>query len=544
MRQAIPGAALLDGVQLRAIFIAAAAHLRESASAIDAINVYPVPDGDTGSNMSATLSEAVEQTLPLGDHPSLVEVLTVLARGALYGARGNSGVILSQALRGFAAGVGDRLELDAHGLAAALNGAADGAYAAVTNPQEGTMLTVLRAASLGANELAQTLPNNGIAAPCLGVLAFATREAETAEAATIDQLAALREAGVTDAGGEGICVILRGLVAAIRGELPAPSLMPSRTIASLSGHATEAFGFCTEFLLEPDGRALDLTHLRQIVSVPGNTSVVVVGDDQAARVHVHTPAAQAVIDAAEGLGRISRIKIEDMSAQHARFAATGSGATKRVALLAVSHGLGFDDVFRSLGAATTDLGEVAKPPAGAIAAAADALHTPDVILLPNHKNVLLAAQQAISLASCTLHIVPTRTLPEGIAAAIAFTPTNGAAENLRAMGTAGASIRTVEVTIAAATRQADGVDARRGEAIALVDGLLVVSTPDPMDALLTGLVAAKASDASLITLYGGEVTASAALQTAQQRVVAAFPAAEVEAIVGGQPLYPFIASVE
>ena len=535
---------LFDGQQLRTIFVAAAEHLRDSARAIDAINVYPVPDGDTGSNMSATLGEAVERTLTLGDDPSLSEFLAVLAKGSLYGARGNSGVILSQALRGFAAGVGERPLLDAEGLAAGLEAAADAAYAAVTKPQEGTMLTVLRAAALRAKEVADALPRSGSGLPCRGVLEAASAAAERAEEATIDQLPALRAAGVTDAGGEGICVILRGLVAAFRGELPRPTLVPSRPIASLGGHNEDAFGFCTEFMVEATNYPLDLVRLRALAGAEGNTSVVVVGDEQAARVHVHTAVARPLVDAASTFGRVSRVKVEDMGVQNSRFAATGSGASKRVALLAVSHGRGFDAIFRSLGAATTSLGEVAKPPAGAIAAAADALRTPDVIVLPNHKNVILAAQQAAELSTCTLHVVPTRSLPEGIAAAMVFSGTDGATRNVTEMVATHGSLRTVEVTIAAASRRADGVDSREGEAIALVDGRLVVSTPEPFDALLAGLEAATAAGASLITLYGGAATTAASLDAARQQVAASFPDCEVEAFDGGQPLYPYIASVE
>ena len=544
MTSANPGAVLIDGGQLRTIFIAAAEHLHSSAKAVDAINVYPVPDGDTGSNMSATLSESVERTLPLGDGLSVAELLTSLAKGALYGARGNSGVILSQALRGFAIGVGDRPWLDAEGLAAGLRAAADGAYAAVSKPQEGTMLTVLRAAAQGASAVADGLPGDGRGLPCAGVLDAAAAAAERAEAATTDQLPALRAAGVTDAGGEGICVILRGMVAAVRGELPPPTLMPRRAIASLIGHAADEFGFCTEFMVESAGQPLDLPGLRSMARAVGNTSVVVVGDETAARVHVHTAAPERMVAAGEMFGHVSRVKIEDMSAQNTRFEATGSGASKLVALLAVSHGEGFNAIFRSLGATITNLGEVAKPPAGAIAAAADALRTPDVIVLPNHRNVVLAAQQAAKLSSCTLHVLPTTTLPEGIGAAMAFSGSQGARQNMTNMVAASSAIRTVEVTRSAANRQADGVDAREGEAIALVDGRLVISTMDPLDALIAGLAAADAASASLITLYGGEETGAITLASARKRISSAYPGMEIEAIVGGQLLYPFIASVE
>ncbi|MEP7214944.1 MAG: DAK2 domain-containing protein [Anaerolineaceae bacterium] len=539
-----PAAALLDGSQLRSIFIAAAEHLHSSAKAVDAINVYPVPDGDTGSNMSATLSESVERTLPLGDGLSVAELLASLAKGALYGARGNSGVILSQALRGFALGVGDRPWLDAEGLAAGLGAAAAGAYAAVSKPQEGTMLTVLRAAAQGASAVAAGLPGNGRELPCAGVLEAASAAAERAEAATIDQLPALRAAGVTDAGGEGICVILRGMVAAIRGELPALSLLPSRAIASLVGHAADELGFCTEFMIESTDQPLDLPGLKLMAGTAGNTSVVVVGDETAARVHVHTTAPERVVTAGGTFGRVSRVKIEDMSAQNSRFEATGSGASKLVALLAVSHGEGFDAIFRSLGAAITSLGEATKPPAGAIASAADALRTPDVIVLTNHRNVILAAQQAAKISSCTLHVLPTSTLPEGIAAAIAFSGSEGARQNVANMDAARSAIRTVEVTTAAANRQADGVDARKGEAIAMVDGRLVISTMDPLDALIAGLERANAAGASLITLYGGAEVDAGTLDSARERIASTYAGMEIEMLVGGQLVYPFIASVE
>jgi len=223
-RSSLPG--LLDGSELRSAFAAAAHHLRELAPGIDAINVYPVPDGDTGSNMSATLRAAVEQTALLDGTPEIAPVLQALARGALYGARGNSGVILSQALRGFARGAGSPGRFDASTLAAGLREASAAAYAAMTQPQEGTMLTVLRRAAEGAAAHAAMLTGGGRSTPCAGTLAEAIRVAQEAETATIEQLPALREAGVPDAGGEGVCVILRGLYGAITGAAPAVCRFP------------------------------------------------------------------------------------------------------------------------------------------------------------------------------------------------------------------------------------------------------------------------------------------------------------------------------
>jgi DAK2 domain fusion protein YloV len=536
---------LIDGSALRALFMAASSHLRQSAAEIDAINVYPVPDGDTGTNMSATLREAIERSLATGETPTVAEVLHAIARGALYGARGNSGVILSQALRGFESGVGAAATLDAHGLANGLQAAAAQAYHAVSRPQEGTMLTVLREAAGGAMQAAATMPGNGAGRGCATVLARAVIAAEAAEAATIDQLPALKEAGVTDAGGEGVCVILGGLLAALSGEAPRSAVHRAhRPIAMVEGHGKDEFGFCTEFLIEARDRPLDLERVRAMAESGGNRSVVVVGDETLARLHVHCLDPRPLIEAAGEFGAVSRVKAEDMGAQHERFKASGSGAGARIAVLAMSRGEGFDAVFESLGAAVSDLGLVEKPPAGQIADAADTLRIPDVIVLSNHKNVRLAAEQAVSLAMCTLHLVPTTSLPQGVAAAMAFDPEESAAANLAAMADAANRVTTLEVTVAAASRTADGVDVREGQAIALLDGRLVAASASPREALLAGLRIAEPARGSLITIYGGEDTPPADLERARTVVEAAFDGVEVEALSGGQPLYPFIASVE
>ena len=536
---------LLDGTALRALFLAASTQLRESAAAIDAINVYPVPDGDTGTNMSATLREAVDRSLETGESPTAAEVVHAIARGALYGARGNSGVILSQALRGFESGVGPAEQLDARGLADGLQAAATQAYHAVSKPEEGTMLTVLREAAAEAIHAAKAMPGGGAGLGCAPVMARAVVAAEIAEAGTIDQLPALKEAGVTDAGGEGVCVILGALLAALSGEAPPPAVHRAhRPVAMVEGHGEDEFGFCTEFLIEATGRPLDLEQVRAMAESGGNRSVVVVGDETLARVHVHCLEPQSLIDAAARFGTVSRVKAEDMGAQHERFKASGSGAGARIAVLAMSRGKGFDAVFESLGATVSDLGLVEKPPAGRIADAADALRITDVIVLSNHKNVRLAAEQAVSLAKCTLHLVPTTSLPQGVAAAMAFDPDESVAANVAAMSEAAKGVSTIEVTIAAASRTADGVDVHEGQAITLLDGRLLAASATTREALMAGLRLAGPSRGSLITIYGGEDTPPAELDAVRAEVEAAFDGVEVEALSGGQPLYPFIASVE
>ena len=537
---------LLDGATLRSTFTAAAQHLRESAAAVDAINVYPVPDGDTGSNMSATLREAVARTESLGERPGVTEVLETIARGALYGARGNSGVILSQALRGFARGVGETERLDARRLADGLEAAAEQAYRAVGDPQEGTMLTVLREAGAAAMAHAERMPERGAGHGCIGVLGVAVAAAETAEAETINQLDSLREAGVTDAGGEGVCVILRGMLGSLRGEMPAVrTAEKGELLARAAEHADDEFGFCTEFLVEAaEGALVDAEQVRKLVEAGENRSALVVGDATLIRVHVHTMDPQGLIDSVEALGRVSRVKVEDMTAQNARFRVRGSGASAKVGLLAMSRGAGLDAVFEGLGAAVSDLGTIEKPPAGEIARAADSLRVPDVVVLPNHRNVRMAAEQAKELAKCTLHVVPTTSLPQGIAAALSFDAEAPVAETLKAMTEAAEGVRTIEITRAGATRSIEGVAVREGDAIALVDGKLVASVRDPEEALLVALARDPIVRGALITVYGGAELEPGELERACAAIEQAHPGVEVEAVEGQQPLYLFIASVE
>ena len=397
------------------------------------------------------------------------------------------------------------------------------------------MLTVLREAAGGAEGQA----NGG----ALTVLEAALRAAEEAEEATIDQLPALREAGVTDAGGEGICVILRGLAAALRAELPPPVAIPDRPLAMLPDHVPDRFGYCTEFVLLGDERAVDVEGVRRHTAGEAFGSVVIVGDEQALRVHVHTDEPERLLEAAAAFGELARPKFEDMSAQHQRFREEGSGAGARVALLALSSSPGFDDVFESLGASVFRLEGVVKPAVGDIARAADALGPADVIVLPNHKNAIPAAVQAVDLARTRLHVAASISLAQGAAAAVAFNPQAAAAENTEALAETLAATHTVEVTRAAADRTADGVAVREGEAITLVDGRLIGGTDRALDALLAGLAEAEAAEAAIVTVYTGAEFAGSPDEL-QERCEAAFAEVEVEVVEGGQPLYELIAAVE
>ena len=270
---------------------------------------------------------------------------------------------------------------------------------------------------------------------------------------------------------------------------------------------------------------------------------MIVGDEQALRVHVHTNEPERLLEEAGTFGELTRPKFEDMSAQHARFRAEGSGEGLKVGLLALSSSEGFDEVFRSLGASIHRLEAIVKPAAGDIAQAADALGPADVIVLPNHKNAIPAAEQAVELARCTLHVAPSISLAQGAAAAIAFNALATAEENAEALGEALEATRSVEVTRAAADRTADGVEVQEGEAITLVDGTLIGGTDDPVEGLLAGLAQAEVEDAAIVTVYVG-ADFEGAHDELRERIEAAFEDIEVEVVAGGQPLYELVAAVE
>jgi dihydroxyacetone kinase-like predicted kinase len=262
------------------------------------------------------------------------------------------------------------------------------------------------------------------------------------------------------------------------------------------------------------------------------------------RVHLHSDDPEPVFGLAETIGVVSRAKAEDMSAQHTRYRASGSGAGAAIGVLALSPGPGFDTIFESLGVAVVRMGEAVKPAAGDIAAAANALGNSSVIVLPNHKNVVMAARQAVSLARCSLLVVATESMPQGIAAAIAFDAGQPADANVEDMEEARTEVATVEVTTAAADRTADGLAVREGDAIGLINGRLVARSADPLDALIAALNRLADDGSGLIALYGGAEVDRAALERARAAVQARFRGATVEAAMGGQPLYTFIASFE
>ena len=517
----------LSGADLATAFRAAADHLAAVASSIDAINVYPVPDGDTGSNMAATLRAAVAG---IQDESTATVVLQALARAALYGARGNSGVILSQALRGLAEGWTDAAGTVGT-LQRALTLAADAAYSAMSVPQEGTMLTVLRAAAQSAT-----------GDDCLGALQGALAGAEAAEANTINQIDRLREAGVTDAGGEGICAILRAVVASFSG-VPQPAVETSNIpLARLVDHGAE-YGFCTEFLIEAQGTALEIAHVRSEIEGDGNPSAIVVGDSALVRVHVHTDDPERVIRQAGAFGSVTAIKVEDMGAQNRAMRREQRNRTG-LAVLALCEGEGLARAFESLGATVLQQHGSQRPSVNQVVDALADLGAEDCIILPNHKDLVPVARQAVELWSGSATVVPSRTLPQGLAALVARDDSAESAETATNMEAALASVTTIECTFATESRVADGVAISRGDVVVLVDGKVVAATKSLTEGLIAGLAEAGTDGDSLVTLYSGSSLTESDEDGLRDAIVAAVPDGELEVVRGGQALYPVIASVE
>ena len=515
----------------------AAAWLSRNASAIDAINVFPVPDGDTGSNMSLTLEAAVAAAGGAGGRAS--EVLQRAARGALMGARGNSGVILSQILRGLADGAFGADTVDAPALAAALRSAAATASRAVDNPIEGTILTVL-------DDVAADLSRG--ARPGMTLAEFFAAAVETARrsvARTPDLLPILKEAGVVDSGGLGLCVIFEGCLLFLRGEelppLPAGALVRRTGAPQPQGERDARFGYCTEFLIE--GSDLDVEAIKADVKTLGE-SILVVGEPALVHVHLHTSDPGPALSLGVGLGSLSQIKIENMDAQHrAQFQATAPASTGEVSVVAVALGAGFEQILRDYGATVVRGGQTMNPSTEAILEAIERCCGAAVILLPNHKNVVLTAQQAASLAGKPVTVLAARTVPQGIAAALAFRPEAGIEANTAAMTEAAGAVRTIEVTRAAHALRIEGAEVRGGQPIGLIDGEPATTGAAANDAALAAIELLMPAAGALTVYYGRDLPHPQA-EALGAEIERRWPGVEVQVVSGGQPFYDYTISVE
>jgi DAK2 domain fusion protein YloV len=533
---------LNDGSRLLSAVEYSLRWLEVNSDAINRLNVYPVPDGDTGTNMVLTLQAAVREAGECGSK-DVNGVSAALGRGGLLGARGNSGVILSQILRGFSEGLANSCELGVVEFASALVRAAEVAYQAVTNPVEGTILTVARDAGLSAT-LALSRVNS--IKDLLAVVVDASRESV---ANTPNQLPILAEAGVVDAGGKGLQVIFEGMLRFVRGE-PLPELVDVGTSASVfaafaEAHKDDSHGYCTEFIVR--GSGLDTDVLRRELESLGD-SLLVVGDSELVRVHVHTERPGDVITAALVHGQIDQLKAENMDVQQAQN--FGQVLNKEAdmpranGVVAVADGDGLEHIFRSLGATLVRGGQTMNPSAGDLLAAIEGSPGSVAFILPNNANILMAAQQAAEQSEKVVHVVPTRSVPQGIAAAMRFNPTEVPGLNVQAMTRAAQETTTLEVTRAVRDVVVGGTPVVEGQYIGLIDERLVESDAEINTVVRRMLERVVDDDVEVVTVYGGATISDEQLEALASGIGGQYLNLDVESFSGGQDHYEYIISVE
>ncbi len=540
----------LSGAQLRDMFAAATRWLERNIERVNAVNVFPVPDGDTGTNMYLTMRSTMEEAARCSD-AAVGAVLAAMAHGALMGARGNSGVILSQIIRGLAQSAEGSSVLDCEGLAKGLEEASAAAYRAVTQPVEGTILTAIRDVSEAVRtDLARRRPE------FVQLMQTAVSAGKESVERTPSLLPVLAEAGVVDAGALGLSTLFEGMLRHLQGESVEAADAGDETVARewLSvveqRHQTEdsLYGYCTEVLVS--GSGLDADALRGRALELGD-SVLVVGDDRLVRMHVHTDDPGAVLSAGTQVGSLVQVKVDNIRRQAERFvqmheerrgAAPEPAAVSTVAVVA---GEGLARVFEGVGCTTViSGGPTMNPSTREILDAVEACPASEVIVLPNDKNIILAAEQARGLTKKRLAVVQSRSIPQGIAALLAMSPEDGLDENAEAMARALGSVRTIEVTRAVRSTKLKGVVVKEGDVIAIVDDELTLTAASPEEAVVRAVGGLASQGTSLVTLYYGAGTKPPQAEALAEDLRGRLAGHEVEVVFGGQPHYDYIVSVE
>jgi DAK2 domain fusion protein YloV len=521
---------LAMAIEVANMVAAAHAAVKAQASRINDLNVYPVPDGDTGTNMLLTLGSALNETSGKS-YGSPEEASKACARAALMGARGNSGVILSQMIRGACEVLADRRSLDARAFAAGLEGARERAYASVREPVEGTMLTVIKDAALAAREATE-----GGEADLISVVGAARQAAHESVRRTPELLDVLREAGVVDAGGLGVAVVLDGVYACISGqEIEVPESGEDAAPDLEAIHAQEeAWGYCTEFLVAGfDG---DVEAFKERVYASGR-SVLVVAQDDVVKVHVHTQDPGAALSYAGSFGRLAGVKIDDMEAQVRSREPEGSQAA-RLGVVAASRGDGNRALFEQMGAVVIEGGQGENPSAADLAAAVEETGAQAVVLLPNNKNIVPTAEQVGELVEAKTYVVPTTNIAAGLAVMVGYDGEGEPDEVVEEMREISDSLRVAELTRSVRDARVGEREVPEGAYIGFLDGdLIAVESGVRQTALV---IARKIVDggSDVLTLLKGEGLTKVDLEEIIDGIKDLDDALEIEARDGGQPLYP------
>ena len=526
-------------------------NLANHSAEIDALNVFPVPDGDTGTNMNLTFSNGVKEALK-EDADTVGKICKTLSRGLLMGARGNSGVITSQIFRGFYQAVEDLDEIDAMQLANALVNGSRVAYRAVMRPVEGTILTVVRESAdyTYAYTVTEEIED------CVQVLQKMVDEANASLESTPELLPVLEEVGVVDSGGKGLCVILEGFLSALQGNVIAAS-----DSAEVNEHAQtkvqggeEEFGFCTEFILrlnENGIRHFSEEQFKEELATIGN-SIVCVQDDDLVKVHVHTLEPKTAIKMGKRQGRFVKLKVENMQEQHDNILENEEAAPvvskrehQKYAIITVAPGAGVDQMFKELRAdVVIGGGQTMNPSTEDFVSAVNQLDAEHILILPNNSNIVLAAQQAQSVCEDQdIHVLPTKTIPQGLSACVMFNPEVELEENLAEMQQAIDHVKSGEVTYAIKDTTYEGLEIKKDEYMGIFGKDIVVSCPDCLEASKALVDKMVDEDSELVTLiYGKEATKEQAQALADY--IEETSDAEVEIYDGKQPVYSFILGVE
>ncbi len=535
-----------DGVVLREMFSTATAWLEKSVAEVDALNVFPVPDGDTGTNMLLTMRSAVEEAFRVNDN-SVSAVAQAMSKGALMGARGNSGVILSQIWSGMAMGMAKKNTFGGKEFANAYLQASKTAYQGLSHPVEGTILTVIReSAEAGIARVKE----NGIS--LIETLETIVEAASKSLSNTPNLLPVLREAGVVDAGGQGLYTLLEGALRHLRGEgeqmqFRKPQMItgsfsaPTRRGVSMVKEVP--YGYCTEFLLK--GKNIDPDKLREKLNKYGE-SLIVVGDKANARVHIHTLDPGKVLHLVTPLGTMHGVSIRNMDEQHVDYLEMQKQRmpASSAAIIAVAPGDGIRDVFNSLGALVVPGGQTMNPSTKDLLVAVESVEAEKVLLLPNNKNIIMTAGQVHSLTRKTVKVLSTKTVPQGVAAILAFDYEADFDANIKAMERALKSVRTVEITRAIRTTKIGDMRIRKNQAIGLLDTDLVAVANTAQDVLNKVLDVLDLDESEIATIYYGQDVNKEEADKIGASISEKHSNLQIEVVNGGQPHYEYIISIE
>jgi uncharacterized protein len=538
----------IDGQAMKRLIDAGLTWLRTNQQIVNSLNVFPVPDGDTGTNMTLTLQSAWNEIKDLGTR-NLSEMAAAVSKGALMGARGNSGVITSQILRGFSRGVHEKAVLDKETFVKALCEARDTAYKGVVKPVEGTILTVIKDTAAAAEAAL------GSAKDAIEILEIAVKAADESVRRTPELLPVLKQAGVVDSGGKGLFFILEGMLRHVYGEsleTPTMSVQPMSAM-DLQGALEEVeegqdYEVVVDFV--PNGE-LDLQSFYGKLEEMG-TSIQVGEGEGMYRMHIHVPTENRYIpiDYIMEIGTVTKVAIENLLAQmddiqkgaQIKFATVEPG---NIAVVVVSPGQGLSKIFASLGvAAVVAGGQTMNPSTQDILSSFENLPTDKVIILPNNKNIIMAANQAKEVTVKNVQVVPTRTVPQGLAAMLSYLPDGEVEAIAEKMIRAMSGVKTGEITVATRSVEIDGVTVRDGQVIALLDGKLVVSAETVEQGVMDLLAKAEANEHEIVTLFYGEEMTHAEANRIADVIGETYPNLEVELQEGGQPHYQFIISIE